>query len=248
MPSATGIIASLAAVVALLFAGAEGHGQMLYPTYRHMSEKYRKDGGVLINVGIRELQIAPIELISQKKQIDYPPAPTFNIMNGCRGTVYEEGSNVTTLQRGEVFDVKWTISAPHPGYMKLSILKPTENAKGNGGDGNTAAKMPADIKGCEKAGDCVLQFFWYFKMAEQTYLTCADIIVPGSGASGDSISAARSSRPQRLRLRLRLLRLRLLRSPRSLLSPFVTPEPATVKKEVGGEADGGKCSRRMRRN
>ncbi|KAI9990649.1 hypothetical protein PInf_018206 [Phytophthora infestans] len=149
--------------------------------------------------------------------------------------------------------------------MKLSILKPTENAKGvityksyktlltvkpfgeNGGDGNTAAKMPADIKGCEKAGDCVLQFFWYSKMAEQTYQTCADIIVPGSGASGDSISAARSSAAAKTTSTSTAPATAATPKPQIATKP-VTPEPATVKKEVGGEADGGKCSRRMRRN
>ncbi|KAF4130671.1 Lytic polysaccharide mono-oxygenase [Phytophthora infestans] len=239
MPSATGIIASLAAVVALLFAGAEGHGQMLYPTYRHMSEKYRKDGGVLINVGIRELQIAPIELISQKKQIDYPPAPTFNIMNGCRGTVYEEGSNVTTLQRGEVFDVKWTISAPHPGYMKLSILKPTENAKGV----ITYKSYKTLLTRLERTvATAILQ-----RRCPLTLRTCADIIVPGSGASGDSISAARSSAAAKTTSTSTAPATAATPKPQIATKP-VTPEPATVKKEVGGEADGGKCSRRMRRN
>ncbi|EGZ08686.1 hypothetical protein PHYSODRAFT_524590 [Phytophthora sojae] len=128
---------------------------MTVPAYRQMSEKFHKDSGALINIGLNEMQIAPIEGLSQHKQKDFPPSPTFNLLNGCRGTVYEEGSEVTTLEPGKEFDVKWTIQAPHPGFMKLSILKPSKDSKGtityksykqllnidpfagNGGDGRT---------------------------------------------------------------------------------------------------------------
>eukprot|EP00644_Phytophthora_capsici_P011716 jgi/Phyca11/19646/fgenesh1_pg.PHYCAscaffold_50_\ len=287
MPSST--FTSLVAT-ALLFAGVEGHGLMLFPTYRQMSEKFHKDSGALINIGLNEMQIAPIEGLSQHKQVDFPPSPTFNLLNGCRGTVYEEGSNVTTLQPGKDFDVRWRIDAPHPGFMKLSILKPSEDAKGvityksyktvlniepfaeHGGEGSATAKMPANVEGCEKAGDCVLQFYWHSDIADQTYPTCADIIiVPGSGTGASttpsapaadtseegSDEAATTPAPA---------------SPKATTPAPTTPKPTTAapkavtpapvtdapasaatkggqSDEVAGEAEGaGKCSRRMRRN
>uniref|UniRef100_H3H5L2 Chitin-binding type-4 domain-containing protein n=1 Tax=Phytophthora ramorum TaxID=164328 RepID=H3H5L2_PHYRM len=175
---------ALVATAATLFPTAHAHGKMLIPVNRQMSEKYHKDSGALINIGLNELQIAPIEGLSQHKQADFPPSATFNLQNGCRGAD---------------FDVKWNIEAPHPGFMKLSILKPSKDSKGkityksyktllnvepfaeNGGQGSTTAKMPADVSGCEKPGDCVLQFYWHSDIAKQTYPTCADIVVSGSG-------------------------------------------------------------------
>ncbi|CEG38487.1 hypothetical protein PPTG_03081 [Plasmopara halstedii] len=192
-------IASLA-TAALLFQNVEGHGQMTYPVAREMSPEYHTASGALVNINLSEMQIAPLELLSQNKQADFPPAPWFNLMNGCRGTVYEEGSKFTTLSPGKEFEVKWTIQAPHPGTLKLSILKPSTDAKGvityesykllseispfaeSGGDGSTSVTMPSDVQ-CSAPGDCVFQFNWHSDIAKQTYVTCADIVVSGSGAS-----------------------------------------------------------------
>ncbi|ETI41792.1 hypothetical protein F442_12891 [Phytophthora nicotianae P10297] len=271
-------IVSLAATAALLFAGVEGHGQMTFPTNRQMSEKFHKDSGALINIGLNELQIAPIEGLSQHKQVDFPPSPTFNLLNGCRGTVYEKGSNVTTLPPGEDFDVKWTIQAPHPGFMKLSILKPSKDSKGvityksyktllniepfaeNGGDGSTTAKMPADVKGCEKPGNCVLQFYWHSDIAKQTYPTCADIIVPGSGAGTSTTPSAPAAETPEAPTPATPAPKPTTPKPTTAAPKAATPAPAPVtdapasaatkgkSQEVAGEAESSKCSRRMRRN
>ncbi|KAG6972827.1 hypothetical protein JG688_00003816 [Phytophthora aleatoria] len=197
----TGIVSlALVATAAVLFTTADAHGQMLVPDYRQISAKFRKDSGALSQAGDQELQYAPVENLSGRSQKDFPEAATFNLMNGCRGTVYEEGNNVTTLKPGADFDVKWIIQAPHPGTMKLSIVKPSEDSTGkityknyktiltvdpfaqNGGEDGTTATMPTDVAGCDSAGDCALQFYWHSDIANQTYPTCADIIVSGSGA------------------------------------------------------------------
>ncbi|KAG6618539.1 Chitin-binding protein [Phytophthora cinnamomi] len=198
---------ALVAAAASLFTTADAHGQMLVPDYRQISAKFRKDSGALSQAGDQELQYAPVENLSGRSQKDFPEAATFNLMNGCRGTVYEEGNNVTTLQPGKDFDVQWIIQAPHPGTMKLSIVKPSEDSAGkityknyktimtvdpfaqNGGEGSTTATMPTDVTGCDSAGDCALQFYWHSDIANQTYPTCADIIVSDSG-SGTSTSTA----------------------------------------------------------
>ncbi|ETO70434.1 hypothetical protein F444_13099 [Phytophthora nicotianae P1976] len=197
----TGIVSlAMVATAAVLFTTADAHGQMLVPDYRQISAKFRKDSGALSQAGDQELQYAPVENLSGRSQKDFPEAATFNLMNGCRGTVYEEGNNVTTLKAGADFDVKWIIQAPHPGTMKLSIVKPSEDSTGkityknyktiltvdpfaqNGGEDGTTATMPTDVTGCDSAGDCALQFYWHSDIANQTYPTCADIIVSGSGA------------------------------------------------------------------
>ncbi|ETI41793.1 hypothetical protein L917_12444 [Phytophthora nicotianae] len=205
----TGIVSlAMVATAAVLFTTADAHGQMLVPDYRQISAKFRKDSGALSQAGDQELQYAPVENLSGRSQKDFPEAATFNLMNGCRGTVYEEGNNVTTLKAGAAFDVKWIIQAPHPGTMKLSIVKPSEDSTGkityknyktiltvdpfaqNGGEDGTTATMPTDLTGCDSAGDCALQFYWHSDIANQTYPTCADIIVSGSGATNTKVTTA----------------------------------------------------------
>ncbi|POM77693.1 Chitin-binding protein [Phytophthora palmivora] len=205
----TGIVSlAVVATAAALFTTADAHGQMLVPAYRQISAKFRKDSGALNGAGDQELQYAPVENLSGRSQKDFPEAATFNLMNGCRGTVYEQGNNVTTLQPGADFDVKWIIQAPHPGTMKLSVVKPSKDSAGkityenyktiktvdpfaqNGGEGSTTATMPTDVTGCDSAGDCALQFYWHSDIANQTYPTCADIIVSGSGGASTTTKRA----------------------------------------------------------
>ncbi|KAG7390712.1 hypothetical protein PHYBOEH_006940 [Phytophthora boehmeriae] len=260
MPSIALFTLVLLSSTTLLFSGVEGHGMMLFPLYRPISDQYLKDSGVLINIGGGQVQIAPLEGLAQHKQADYPIAPTFDLMNGCRGTVYEEGNNVTTLQPGDDFDVKWNIAAPHPGYMKLSVVKPSEESGKimyenyktvltiepfgeHGGDGSSKATMPDDIDGCEKPGDCVLQFYWHSDIADQTYVTCADIIVPGSGGTSTTPSAPTATNSA------------TKATPTPTTPKPTTAAPKAAKKSityeseasVAGEADSpSKCSRRMR--
>ncbi|OWY96598.1 hypothetical protein PHMEG_00033099 [Phytophthora megakarya] len=197
-------IATLSSLVAamVLLPTANGHGQMTKPAPRPISQQYRADCGALSGAGDQELQYAPVELLSSRAQADRPAAPTFNIMNGCRGTVYETNNTVTELTAGTPFDVEWVIQAPHPGTMVLSVVKPSTDSKGvityesvaelltidpfaeNTNDAtSTTAMIPTSVTGCGSAGDCALQFYWHSDLASQTYPTCADIVVTGSGGS-----------------------------------------------------------------
>eukprot|EP00644_Phytophthora_capsici_P011661 jgi/Phyca11/19610/fgenesh1_pg.PHYCAscaffold_50_\ len=119
-----------AASMTLFFATANAHGQMIKPTPRPISEQYRADCGALSGAGDQELQYAPVELLSSRAQSDRPAAATFNIMNGCRGTVYEANNTVTELTAGTPFSVEWVIQAPHPGTMVLSVVKPSTDSSG----------------------------------------------------------------------------------------------------------------------
>ncbi|TYZ69223.1 hypothetical protein PybrP1_004844, partial [[Pythium] brassicae (nom. inval.)] len=142
---------------------------MTDPKPRQVTAKYRADGGPLKNAGDDELQWAPLELLSQRKQADFPQAATFDMMNGCRGMVYEASSPVTPLKAGVEFTVKYYIQAPHPGYGEFSIVKPKTGAGGKvkyersvlikrlenfattGGNFETTLTIPTSVTGCEKA-------------------------------------------------------------------------------------------------
>ncbi|KAF4036416.1 Lytic polysaccharide mono-oxygenase [Phytophthora infestans] len=179
------VFCALAGTAIMLTTTVDGHGQMLVLAYRHITAKYRADCLFgLKGSGDDELEWAPIELLSQR-------------------TVYEPENNVTKLEAGKKFDVKYFVQAPHPGYMKLSIVKPRTDSIGkittykrdtqigyfsnfatSGGTFTVSTTIPTTVTGCENAGDCALQFFWHSDVANQTYPTCADIIIPGSGAVG----------------------------------------------------------------
>ncbi|KAG7388676.1 hypothetical protein PHYPSEUDO_012003 [Phytophthora pseudosyringae] len=205
------VLCTLAATAFMLASTVDAHGQMLVPSYRPITAKYRADCLYgLKGAGDDELEWAPIENLSQRGQAGQPAAATFNIYNGCRGLVYESGNNVTEIEAGKKFDVKYYIQAPHPGDMKLSIVKPSTDSDGkitynrdtqleyfsdfanSAGTFTVTATIPTNVTGCENAGDCALQFYWHSNIANQTYPTCADITIPGSGA-GSSTSTSTST-------------------------------------------------------
>ncbi|KAL3670734.1 hypothetical protein V7S43_003922 [Phytophthora oleae] len=201
------VFSSLAGAAILLVNTVDAHGQMLLPSYRPITAKYRADCLYgLKGAGDDELEWAPIENLSQRGQADQPAAATFNIYNGCRGLVYESENNVTEIEAGKEFNVEYYIQAPHPGYMYLSIVKPSTDSDGkitynrdmqieyfsdfanSAGTFTVTATIPTNVTGCENAGDCALQFYWHSDIANQTYPTCADITIPGSGAGSSSTS------------------------------------------------------------
>lgn len=199
----------------LLLAAApmcsDAHGQIVLPMARPITAKFRADGGQLRQAADTELQWSPLELLRQRVQADMPQAKTFDIMNGCRGTVYEAGNPVSMLHVGSAFQIEWFIQAPHPGvgqfnivktatgvagkiaYEKVATLKHLEPFGTHGGFFSTTATIPKSVSGCEKVGGCALQMHWYSEIANQTYQSCADIVIVSSGGSNDGGSSSRGS-------------------------------------------------------
>ncbi|TMW59713.1 hypothetical protein Poli38472_004782 [Pythium oligandrum] len=210
MFSAKQVTTAVFAIAALAHT-VHGHGQMTKPAPREVTARYTAECYFgLRGAGNDELQWAPVENLIQRKQADQPSTATFDIMNGCRGMIYEEGQPVTNVTPGQEVTVEYYIQAPHPGYMELGIVRPSSDANGlitytrdetigvlkrvdnfaeNSNTAPIKVTIPADIKGCGKAGDCALQFYWHSDIAKQTYPTCADIVVTGSGSGGNSGTA-----------------------------------------------------------
>ena len=207
----------LAATTTVLFLASptsvSAHGQMTRPTARPISQKFRADCGALSGAGDQELQYAPVELLQSRAQADRPASPTFNVLNGCRGTVYELNNTVTELEADTPFDVEWIIQAPHPGSMVLSVVRPRVGGRGvityesvaklltidpfavsSSEKTSTVAVIPSSVTACGSAGDCALQFYWHSDLASQTYPTCADIVVTRSGQpASETLTAARTA-------------------------------------------------------
>uniref|UniRef100_K3W944 Chitin-binding type-4 domain-containing protein n=1 Tax=Globisporangium ultimum (strain ATCC 200006 / CBS 805.95 / DAOM BR144) TaxID=431595 RepID=K3W944_GLOUD len=199
------------ALAATFAVSVQAHGQMTVPKPRPVSTLFRANSGALKNAGDDELQWAPLENLSQRTQADMPQAATFSIMNGCRGMIYESTNSVTTLAPGKNFTMTYFIQAPHPGYMYLNIVKPKASTTGgaimyekylnllyldsfanSGGTFSLSVAMPTTVSGCGTAGNCALQMYWHSDIANQTYPTCADIIVSGSGAGSSTATTVSS--------------------------------------------------------
>lgn len=198
---------------AYFLANVEAHGYMTGPTKRKINAKYRADCLFgLKGAGDEELQLAPLENLRARGQADQPAAPTFDIMNGCRGIEYQPGEPTTTVTPGQPIPVTWMIQAPHSGWMEMHIVRASKDSSGkvtykqdgpalkridnfatSGGDGSTTVTLPSNLSGCETPGNCGLQFYWYSAVASQTYVTCADIVTSGSG--GGSATPATTPAP-----------------------------------------------------
>ncbi|KAL4165746.1 hypothetical protein KRP22_014456 [Phytophthora ramorum] len=261
-----------AAIMAVLLAAApssvNAHGQMTNPTPRPISQQYRADCGALSGAGDQELQYAPVELLNSRAQADRPAADTFNIMNGCRGTVYETNNTVTELTAGVSFDVEWVIQAPHPGTMVLSVVKPSTDSSGtityesvaelltidpfaetSGGNTSTTATIPTSVIGCGSAGDCALQFYWHSDLASQTYPTCADIVVTGSGSSGESTSMAAPAATTATPTGTTVAPAATTSSPTATTAPSTSSPANAAKTQAPSDSSTlpEKCTRRQRR-
>ncbi|KAJ4268950.1 hypothetical protein NW762_003021 [Fusarium torreyae] len=129
----------------------------------------------------------------------------------CKGFQFADNKdNVQSYSLGEKIDFDINIAAPHTGYANVSVVKTStdsiigepliefSNYASNGGlDANNTAfsvTLPKSLgSDCTKAGDCVLQWFWDAPDIDQTYESCVDFVVGGSGSGSGSGSAPASS-------------------------------------------------------
>ncbi|KAH7267723.1 uncharacterized protein BKA55DRAFT_501512 [Fusarium redolens] len=129
----------------------------------------------------------------------------------CKGFQFDDNKdNVQSYKLGEKIDFDVNIAAPHTGYANVSVVKTStdkmigepliefENYAANAGlnPNNTAfsVTLPESLGGeCTKAGDCVLQWFWDAPDIDQTYESCVDFVVGGSGSGSGSGATKPSS-------------------------------------------------------
>ncbi|CAI7608290.1 unnamed protein product [Penicillium glandicola] len=112
----------------------------------------------------------------------------------------------------EVVDFTVDIRAPHTGVANVSVVATASNtvigdsliywdvyastATGvTANETSFSVTIPDDLDDqCATAGDCVLQWYWYAESIDQTYESCVDFTVGGSGSSASSaVTSATSS-------------------------------------------------------
>jgi hypothetical protein len=134
----------------------------------------------------------------------------------CKGMKFEDNTaNVQSYTAGEKVPITFNVAAPHTGVANMSVIDTktgsiigsplitfdeyASTAKGvTDADKNFDITIPSDLGSkCATAGDCVLQFWWDARSVDQTYESCIDFTVGGSGSGSgdDSPSPPASSAP-----------------------------------------------------
>ncbi|KAJ5162651.1 Chitin-binding domain 3 [Penicillium coprophilum] len=126
----------------------------------------------------------------------------------CKGYKFADNKdNVYSYKAGQKVDFTVDIRAPHTGVANVSVVDTSSNtvigapliswpvyasvATGVKADETSfSVTMPDDLEDqCVTAGDCVLQWYWYAQSIDQTYESCIDFTLGGSGSGGISAPA-----------------------------------------------------------
>lgn len=148
-----------------------------------------------------ELQVAA-------SQTDYN-AEACNIWQ-CKGFQFADvdPANIQSWTPGQVVPFTFDVRAPHAGTANVSIVNTATNTIIGSplitysDFGNNAYAIPANQTSfsitipsdlgttCATAGACVVQHFWDARSIDQTYESCVDFTVGGSGASAPVASSS----------------------------------------------------------
>jgi hypothetical protein len=123
----------------------------------------------------------------------------------CKGYKFADNkANVQSYTAGQKVAFTVDIRAPHTGVANVSVVDTSSNsvigspliswdvyastATGVTSDETSfSVTIPDDLGSqCDTAGDCVLQWYWYAESIDQTYESCVDFTLGGSGSSSNS--------------------------------------------------------------
>ncbi|CRL24899.1 Chitin-binding, domain 3 [Penicillium camemberti] len=130
----------------------------------------------------------------------------------CKGYKFADNKdNVQSYTAGQKVPFTVDIRAPHTGVANVSVVATASNkvigapliswdvyastATGVTADETSFSVTIPDGLGsqCATAGDCVLQWYWYAESIDQTYESCVDFTVGGSGSASAASSASSAS-------------------------------------------------------
>lgn len=124
----------------------------------------------------------------------------------CKGFEFSDqsSSNVQAYTAGQSVPIHFDIRAPHDGVANISIVDTASNTiigsplmswaqfaltsvPIQADQEDFSITIPSDLGGkCAAAGECVIQMFWDARSIDQTYESCIDFTVGGSGNGSDS--------------------------------------------------------------
>lgn len=200
------------AVLAALAPLVHGHGFVTSPNPRMPGAAMKAACGNQVEINQQSDNYGNIqgELQVAKTQTDYNAAECDIWL--CKGyKLADNKDNIYSYTAGQTIDFKVDIRAPHTGVANVSVVDTTTNtAIGNPliswsvyasvatgvkpNETSFSVTMPNDLGSkCSTAGDCVLQWYWYAESIDQTYESCIDFTLGGSGSSSGSGSSGSSS-------------------------------------------------------
>ncbi|KAI5269485.1 hypothetical protein E4T47_07050 [Aureobasidium subglaciale] len=204
-----------ALAVAGMAATVRGHGFLSSPKARMPGDAFQAACGqqVYYNQAGDNYGNIQGELQVAKTQTDYKAAEC-NIWL-CKGFKFDDNKDlVQTYTAGQKVPIKFEVRAPHTGTANVSIVDTATNTVIGSPliswdvYASTASGVPADQTSfditipedlgskCSTAGACVIQHFWDAREVDQTYESCIDFTVSGSGSgSAPASSKAASSKP-----------------------------------------------------
>ncbi|KAF3397912.1 hypothetical protein F1880_006243 [Penicillium rolfsii] len=197
--------AALAALIPLV----HGHGFVTSPAARMPGAAMKAACGNQVEINQQSDNYGNIqgELQVAKSQSDYNAAECDIWL--CKGYKFADNTaNVQSYTAGQTIDFKVDIRAPHTGVANVSVVDTASNtvigdpliywsvyastATGvTANETSFSVTMPDNLGSkCATAGDCVLQWYWYAESIDQTYESCIDFTVGGSGSSSGSSSSS----------------------------------------------------------
>jgi hypothetical protein len=204
---------TILAAAAGLITTVSAHGFITSPTARLAGDAMKAACGqqVYNNQASDNYGNIQGELQVAKTQTDYNEAEC-NIWQ-CKGFKFADNTaNVQSWTAGQTVDFKFDVRAPHTGTANVSIVNTATNTiigsplltyadfadNSKSIPANETAftiTVPSDLGDtCATAGACVVQHYWNAASIDQTYESCVDFTVGGTGAAaGSSASVVASS-------------------------------------------------------
>ncbi|KAG8747740.1 hypothetical protein FRC10_011869 [Ceratobasidium sp. 414] len=187
------------AVFSALFGQVMSHGVVISPPIRKPGAAFQANCGDQIFNNVNSDGAGNIQALEQNKQ-----AATFNAdlcnLNLCKGLQFADvnTADIQTYTPGQVVPIVVDIRAPHTGTANVSIVDTTTNTVIGSPmvtfDVYASNSVPIqadqthfnitipDLGGkCAKAGNCVVQWWWDARSIDQTYESCIDFTMSGSG-------------------------------------------------------------------
>ncbi|KAF7864033.1 hypothetical protein EAF04_006998 [Stromatinia cepivora] len=194
-----------------LITSVSAHGRILSPTPRAPGPAMASACGQQVEVNQASDPNGNIQGMLQvaNSQKDYNAAAC-NIWQ-CKGYKFADNKDkVQSWTAGQVVPFKFDVAAPHTGTANVSIVSTADNkvlkqllyydvfastatgVKPN--ETSFSVTIPEDLGDqCAVAGACVVQHFWDARSIDQTYESCVDFTVAGSGSGSNSGSSPGSS-------------------------------------------------------
>jgi hypothetical protein len=200
---------SILAAAAGLITTVSAHGFITSPTARLAGDAMKAACGqqVYNNQASDNYGNIQGELQVAKTQSDYNEAEC-NIWQ-CKGFKFADNTaNVQSWAAGQTVDFKFDVRAPHTGTANVSIVNTATNTiigeplityadfadNSKTIPANETAftiTIPSDLGDtCATAGACVVQHYWNAASIDQTYESCVDFTVGGTGSSSSVVATS----------------------------------------------------------